>query len=332
MLPLPYVVHRPGPTLDTLGTVGDTPVIRVDGVNHLEASGELRLTTVSEQGGPGNEVRAARVLEGWLRSDSVVLPRDEARAAANPDDVSEALRRQMESSQENASAAALAELGYEVPMVLTVAEVMDISAAGGLLLPGDVIAGISRGASSLPIFDFRELTDFLAATPAGTPVTLAVQRDGEDLDVTFPTVARPEGDDRPGSLLAVFIDTDFTLPVDIEFDIKNIGGPSAGLMFSLGIVDILTPGELTGGEVIAGTGTMGVDGIVGPIGSIRQKMHGAARDGAQWFLAPTPNCGEVVGHVPDGLQVFAVSDLAEAVEVVEGIAAGDVAELPRCGG
>lgn len=331
-VPLPYVVQSPGPTVDTLGTVGDMPVIQVSGTNEYPVTaGELRLTTVSELGGPGKEVRATSVLDGWVRGDSVVLPREEALPDATRQQLSEILRRQMESSQRNASAAALQQLGWEVPMTLTVADVMEASNARGLLEAGDVITSVSADGRSLEIADFRDLTDFLAATGPGTAVTLGIERQGgAHEEATFATVARPDG--LPGSLLGVLVDTEFTLPVDIEFDINNIGGPSAGLMFSLAIVDLLTPGDLTGGQVVAGTGTMAVDGAVGPISGIRQKMHGAVRDGAHWFLAPATNCPEVVGHIPAGLQVFAVDDLGEAVGVVEGIAAGETAQLPRCPG
>jgi PDZ domain-containing protein len=134
----------------------------------------------------------------------------------------------------------------------------------------------------------------------------------------------------PGSLLGVLLDPQVELPVDVDFDIENIGGPSAGTMFALGIVDTLTPGEMTGGKSIAGTGTMDLAGNVGPIGGIRQKLVGASQAGAKWFLAPAGNCDEVVGHVPAGLDVVQVGTLGEARDAVEAIAAGDGGSLPTC--
>ena len=102
------------------------------------------------------------------------------------------------------------------------------------------------------------------------------------------------------------------------------------MMFSLGIIDRLTPGDMTGGNAIAGTGTMSFDGQVGAIGGIQQKLWGAHDDGAQWFLAPAENCSEVVGHVPDGLNVVKVSNLSEAATAVATIAEGNGATLPTC--
>jgi PDZ domain-containing protein len=102
-------------------------------------------------------------------------------------------------------------------------------------------------------------------------------------------------------------------------------------MFALGIIDTLTEGELNGGENVAGTGTIEADGTVGPIGGIRQKLYGARDAGAQYFLAPASNCDEVVGHVPDGLQVIRTSTLEESLDALEVIADdGDVDALPTC--
>jgi PDZ domain-containing protein len=156
---------------------------------------------------------------------------------------------------------------------------------------------------------------------------VTVERGGERQDLEVTTV-----DDGTGrALLGVLVDPTFDLPVDVRIEIEDIGGPSAGLMFSLGIIDTLTEPDETGGVSIAGTGTMDLTGTVGPIGGIRQKMAGADRDGAQWFLAPVDNCPEVVGHVPAGLRVAAVRTLSEARAAVEAIGSGHGDELPTCG-
>src|SRR5690606_24730529 len=104
-----------------------------------------------------------------------------------------------------------------------------------------------------------------------------------------------------------------------------------GQMFALGIIDKLTPGSLTGGAEVAGTGTITGDGDVGEIGGIRHKLYGALAAGAQWFFAPIENCGEVVGHVPHGLHVVAVDTLDDALSALEAIRSGaDAASLPTC--
>ena len=132
-------------------------------------------------------------------------------------------------------------------------------------------------------------------------------------------------------LLGVNLITDYDFPIDVTIQLNNVGGPSAGMMFALGIIDTLTPGELNGGQDFAGTGTITADGEVGPIGGIRQKMHGAQDAGAEWFLAPAANCDEVVGHVPAGLEVFSVETLDDALDVLDAVREdGDMAALPTC--
>ena len=142
--------------------------------------------------------------------------------------------------------------------------------------------------------------------------------------------ALDELDNNPAARIGILTGARYTFPYTVDFQLANVGGPSAGMMLALGIYDKLTPGALTGGAHIAGTGTITADGQVGAIGGIRQKMYGARNAGADWFLAPASNCDEVVGHVPDGLRVFAVSTLDEALTDVKAIAAHDTADLATC--
>ncbi|UNX53939.1 signal protein PDZ [Georgenia sp. TF02-10] len=330
VVPLPYAVEGPGPTVDTLGEHDGDPLIHVDGAETYPTAGDLLLTTVTVSGGPGYPVTAVDVLAGWLSAQEVVLPVESVfpdgrtRKALDAESTAE-----MTSSQTNATVAALAEVGHEVPMVLTVDQVLDGSGADGVVRPGDVVTSIqAAGEERREVTTFADLTAVLATTPAGTEVALGVQRDGAAQVLDLTTTADPARD--RGSVLGVVLMPDVELPVQVELDIEDIGGPSAGLMFALGIVDVLTPGPLTGGASVAGTGTIGLDGEVGAIGGIRQKLLGAARDGARWFLAPEANCAEVAGHVPAGLDVVAVDTLAEAHAAVAAIAAGDGDRLPGC--
>ena len=112
--------------------------------------------------------------------------------------------------------------------------------------------------------------------------------------------------------------------------VDDIGGPSAGMMYALGLIDKVTPERETGGETVAGTGTIDADGEVGAIGGVRLKMRAALRDGAAWFLAPASNCDEVVGHVPEGLRDVKVSTLQEAYEALVAIGEGHGDSLARC--
>jgi PDZ domain-containing protein len=239
------------------------------------------------------------------------------------EEVDSASALQMTTSQENATAAALTELGYEVPARLVVAEPVAGSGADGVLLPDDVLLAVG----GVEVGSFADLSAALAATAPASRAPVLVDRGGARVSVDVVT-----GDDgRGGSVLGVFLDPEFDFPVDVRIRADAIGGPSAGAMFALGIVDMLTPGALTGGQDVAGTGTISVDGEIGAINGIRLKLVGAARDGAAYFLAPRANCDEVVGHVPAGLQVVAVDDLAEATAAVTAIGEGRAGGLAGCG-
>ena len=177
-----------------------------------------------------------------------------------------------------------------------------------------------------------------AATSADA-VRAAVQR--HQPGDTFPVVVRRGGTERTvtartgesggRTALGIGLRLDYDLPVDVTLRTGNVGGPSAGLLFSLAIYDVLTPGELTGGKEIAGTGTMSDTGQVGPIGGIRQKLVGAERSGADYFLAPADNCPEVVGHVPDGLQVVKVATFDEGLAAVRTSRPATPPRCPSCG-
>lgn len=324
LMPVPYAVSSPGPTLDTLGSHDDQPLISISGAETFESTGQLRLTTVSTSGGPGFPSSVLGVLAGWVRSSALVLP---VESVFPPEATQEQLDRQNEaqmvSSQENATVAALEELGYTVPVTLTVYDAVAGSGAENIVEPGDVLVGFD----GTPLTSYGQLIDLLADTEPGSTVTLGVQRDGDNVDLPVVTSKREDGD---GSQLGVYVDPTFDPPVDVTIRIDQIGGSSAGTMFALGIIDRLTPEDEANGEVIAGTGTMDLNGAVGPIGGIRQKMAGALRDGADWFLAPAANCDQVVDHVPDGLTVVRVSTLHEAREAVEAIGAGTADDLPAC--
>jgi len=324
LMPVPYAVNSPGPTLDTLGSHDDQPLITIDGAETYDSTGELRLTTVSTTGGPGYPSSVLGVLQGWLSPSRRVLPVESVFPQdATQEQLDQQNEAQMVSSQENATVAALEELGYTVPVTLTVHEAVEGTGAVGVVEPGDVLLSYD----GTPLTSYGQLIDLLDATEPGTTVTLGVQRDGAEVDLDVVTGAR---EDDEGSQLGVYIDPTFDPPVDVSIRIDQIGGSSAGTMFALGIIDKLTPEDEAAGQVIAGTGTMDLNGAVGPIGGIRQKMAGALRDGADWFLAPVDNCDEVVGNVPDGLTVVKVATLHEAREAVEAIGAGEADDLPTC--
>ncbi|WP_129784385.1 YlbL family protein [Promicromonospora panici] len=318
VVPTPYAMRSPGPTEDTL----ERNLIQIEGARTYESTGQLRLTTVSVLGGPGYPMLSGQVIQGWLDPQRSVLPVEaifpEATTKEQQQEVSQA---EMVSSQESATAAALTELGYDVPAVLDVAGTEPGSGAEGKLEEGDVIDSFQGE----PVGTYADLIDGLADTNPGDSVTLGVQRGQRSMDVEVTT-----SDNGERAVLGVFIDPHYDFPVDVSIEIENIGGPSAGTMFALGIIDKLTPEDEANGEIIAGTGTMSPEGTVGPIGGIEQKLYGAVRDDAEWFLAPAGNCDQVVGNVPDGLNVVKVATLGEARDAVEQIGRGEGGELPTC--
>ncbi|MGO4598273.1 YlbL family protein [Terrabacter sp. 2RAF25] len=323
---LPYAVMSPGPTQDTLGSSGDgknTPIISVTGLPTYPTDGALRFTTVRVEGGPGYPVDAWDVLQAWIDPAREVLPVDDVfDPQVTKEQVAEENAIQMEGSQEEATAVALRAIGKNVPTHIAVAGLTDSSKAKDLLKVGDRITAIGGE----PIASTLAVRDALQKSRPGDTVSVTVTRGGKEQKLEVPTIVGQEGRTALGVLLG--LDHDF--PATVKIDAGAIGGPSAGLMFSLGIYDKLTPGPLAAGHQIAGTGTIDDEGKVGPIGGIRQKLAGARADGAQVFLAPADNCDEVVGHVPDGLDVFKVGTFDDARTAVEAVAKGRTGSLPRC--
>ena len=231
----------------------------------------------------------------------------------------------MVDSQKEATAAALTELGYDVGAMLTVYSFTEDSASAGVLEEGDVILS-ANGDTATDAAELREIVN----GGEGEPVELRIERDGQEETVSV-TPKETEVDGETLWLIGITLMNDFEFPIDVTIQLNNVGGPSAGMMFALGIIDTLTPDELNGGETIAGTGTIDASGVVGPIGGIRQKMWGAVGAGAEWFLAPAENCDEVVGYIPGGLRVFSVETLDDALDVLEAVREeGDLEQLPTC--
>lgn len=326
LLPVPYVIESPGPAIDVLGDYEDEKILTIDGGDEhptYPTDGELMMTTVSVDGGPGYRVTAAEVLVAWFDGTRSVLPRE----LLYPEDQSaeeSSLETsvQMSTSQQDAVAVALDELDIPYEDTVIVAGVETGAPADGVLVPGDRVLRIN-GESASDTAGFQALA---AATPAGQDVEMTVERDGKEQTLQVPT-EQADGKPRMGIVLGAGHD----FPIDVGIAVGDVGGPSAGTMFALSVYDELTPGALTGGKDIAGTGTIDAEGAVGAIGGIRQKMVGARDAGADYFLAPAENCDEVTGHVPDGLAVVKVSTFEEARHAVETIGTtGSTDDLPTC--
>ncbi|RAX44983.1 signal protein PDZ [Arthrobacter sp. AQ5-06] len=322
-VPVPYVVESPGPTFNTLGQSQGSPVISVTGHETYPAKGNLDLTTVYVDGGPNGPVSVLGAFTAWLDGSKSVQPVELLYpSGTTKEEADEQSSVAMTSSQENAVASALKELDIPFGQQLQAAGLPGGSPSAGKVEYGDIFESIN----GKPITSLAVVQEELAAGQ-GAPVSLVVQRAGESVTQTITPMDNGAG----RYILGVMLKYLFTFPFDVKISLDKVGGPSAGLMFSLGIIDTVTPGDLTGGKHVAGTGTITPDGAVGPIGGIRQKMLGARAGGAAVFLAPAENCDDVVGHVPEGLQVLKVENIAEARRAVELAGSGqDTGALPVC--
>jgi PDZ domain-containing protein len=322
-MPVPYVVESPGPIFNTLGNDNGKPVITVSGHESFPAKGNLDLTTVYVDGGPNGPVTVLEAFTAWLDRSKAVYPEE----LIYPTGVTKEQSQQesavaMTTSQENAVASALRELDIPFEQKMLVAGIPDGSPSSGKLHDNDALVSIN----GKPITALGVVQAELAAGN-GAPATVVVDRGGSRVETTI----TPNKTSAGRFILGVMLQYKFTFPFDVKISLDKVGGPSAGMMFALGIIDTVTPGDLTGGKHVAGTGTITPDGAVGPIGGIAQKMRGARSGGATMFLAPDANCDEVLGHIPDGLQVVKVGTLDEARKAVETAASGaDTSGLPAC--
>ena len=326
-LSVPYVTVSPGPTVDVLGEERGKPIVTVDGRRTYDTSGELRLTTVSVTN-PDAELSLLEAMWAWMREDQDVLP---VEVMYPKDSTAEQERAQsaaqMVSSQDTAVAVALTELGYELT---THAEVTGVSPGGpseGKLKPRDRIESID----DRPVTEVEGLLETLDEVRPGEAVEIGVRRGGERRTFEITTEAADDEPDR--AVIGILVGTGYQFPFDVRVGIdESIGGPSAGLVFALSVYDTLTPGSLTGGAVVAGTGTIAPDGSVGPIGGIREKIIGAVDAGAKLFLVPPDNCETALTAPvdPETIRLVRAETMKSAVAALETYAQDPTAELPRC--
>lgn len=330
-LQVPYLVLSPGPVFNTIGQVDGTDAIKVSGTTTYDTDGTLDMTTVSEYGGAEGGVSLAQAVLGWMSGTKRVVPRE----SIYPESEShaEAARQgaeQFATSQSHAIAAALSNLGMPVRTSVVVSAVSPGTPAQGELHAGDRITAVDGTRVTTP----DQVVSAVRSQPVGSDLRFSVVRNGSTMDVTIRSAARqddPQTSQNEAGMpyVGAGIDTLFAADFDVAFTIERVGGPSAGLMFALGLVDKLTPGPLTAGHKIAGTGTISPEGAVGAIGGIAQKMAGARGAGAELFLTPKANCADIASHIPAGLTVTPVESLAEAITAVQEFTRGQ--QVPACG-
>lgn len=336
LIPVPYSEMSPGPTVNTLGKVDGEPVLQISGHPTYKTSGNLNMTTVRVTGADYN-MNLVEAVYGWLAHDSVVVPHDTLYPGGKTEEQStQENAEEFSQSQESAKVAALTELGIPVASRVVVSTVIKDSPAQGKLHAGDVIKAVDGTAVKQP----EDVAKLVTKNKPGENVTFTVipaktaaaaEKAGKQPEGTEKiTITTKKAPKENRAIVGIQAGTDHTFPFEIDIKLADVGGPSAGLMFSLGIVDKLTPGQLTGGKFIAGTGTIDDQGKVGPIGGINMKLVGARDAGARYFLTPGDNCKAAASDTPSGLTLVKVKTIDDAKKSLEKIRAGDTAGLPSC--
>jgi Lon-like protease len=329
LLPVPFVTTRPGPVVDTLAVVDGRPVVDIVGHRTYPTRGSLDLTTVSESS-PESAVTLPQALQAWFDPHRELLPRDlvypPSQSVAQ---VQQQNAEEMQSSQQNAVVAALRLLGIAVAKSVVVQAIQRGAPALGHLRAGDAILAVDGQRITTP----AQVGLALQQTRPGDIARILVERAGKRLLVRTPTEADPS--DRTHTLVGITVAPGFKVPFGVRINLgTDIGGPSAGTMFALAIVDKLTPGALTGGAVVAGTGEITPAGTVGIIGGIQQKIAGAVAHGSRIFLVPAGNCAEALGagYSSSQIRLVRISTLRGAVAALHALAKNPAAHVPSCEG
>jgi PDZ domain-containing protein len=314
--PTCLVALRPGPVEDAL------ELTAVSGARTYGSAGEMLLTTVAVD--PSIDL-VDWVIDGFDPSIDLV-----SRDRVYPPDTGEdEVRREQEvlmrSSQTEATLAALTYLGYDLDAAYDGAEITALSeptsVEPGQLEPGDVIVAVDGE----PTLDNTAVGAAVRANAVGDTIEITFRRGERELTTEVELIASPDDPDRP--IVGVLLTSHVDLPVAVDIDAGNIGGPSAGLSFALAIVDELGEEDLTGGAVVAGTGTIDAEGRVGAIGGVVQKVVGSLQREdaapATVFLVPRGNLDEARGAPVDReLLLVPVDTLADAVDALRDLNAG----------
>lgn len=317
---VPFVSLGPGPTFNTLGEIDGKQVVDIKGTDKVRPTkGNLNMTTVSQSDG----LSMGQALALWFSGREQLVPRDLVYPPdKSKDEVDTSNTKDFKSSEDNAEYAALSYLKY--PKAVTVENVADPGPSAGKLQAGAAIDKVN----DKPVANLEEFAAILKATKPGDPLIVDFRRKDGSLGTTTITLGKRPDPDQTYGFVGVTVQDAPWASFTIDFNLANIGGPSAGLMFSLAVVDKLTTGDLNDGKFVAGTGTISADGKVGPIGGITHKMLAAQEAGATIFLVPAENCADAKSAQDDDLQLIRVETLSQAVDALHTVSAGG--EPPGC--
>lgn len=335
---VPYAEMSPGPTVNTLAEHDGEPVLQISGRTTYPTTGHLNMTTVRVTSADYN-MNLVEAVYGWLAPDNKVVPHDTLYPEGKTEQQStQENAEEFSQSQESAKVAALKELGIPVKSWVIVATVLKGSPAEGRLHAGDVIKAVDGTAVKGPDDVAKLVTRHKPGQDVAFTIVPAKEQAAAEKaqktatrteNVTIAT-AKSHDSGRQRAIVGISAGTDHTFPFTIDIKLADVGGPSAGLMFTLGIIDKLTPDDLTGGKFVAGTGTIDDDGHVGPIGGVEMKTVGARDKGAQYFLTPKDNCADAAKDTPEGLTLVRVNTLDDALNALKDIRTGKTADLPKC--
>jgi PDZ domain-containing protein len=309
-LTLPYYAFSGGPVGDAVGAVS------VAGPDTYRPAGELLMLTVS-----GQRVNPFEALVAGLDGDVDLVP---VAAVRTPDESDEEFvarnRAAMDVSAETAITVALRRLGYEVGLTsdgVSVLEVVAGAPAASVLEQGDILVEVD----GVPVRLVEEVGPIIAQRRVGEVVSVVIRRAGEDLPLDVELAARTDDPAVPMiGITGQALNPRFDFPFDIRIDAGQIGGPSAGMMYTLAVIDLLTPGDLARGHVVAGTGTIDLEGVVGPIGGVRQKVVAAEAAGAEYVLVPQGNYQEALTAKRTRVELVPVETLDQALAFFDGLA------------
>lgn len=314
---VPYVSLGPGPTFDTLGKVEGREVVDIKGADVHPTKGHLNMTTVSQR----DNLTLGQALTLWMSGREQLVPRDLVYPPdKTKDEIDEGNAQEFKRSEDSAEYAALGYLKY-APAV-TVETVSKDGASTGKLKEGDAIDAVN----GTPVSNLEQFQALMAKTKPGDEVILDFRRKNAPPGIAI--IKLGSAPDKEQGVLGIGVVEAPWAPFTIDFNLANIGGPSAGLVFSLAVIDKLTTGDLSGDRVVAGTGTIDADGKVGSIGGITHKILAAHEAGASVFLVPTDNCEEAKSAHEDGMDLVKVENLEGAVDALKALSGGG--EAPHC--
>ncbi|MBL1076357.1 PDZ domain-containing protein [Nocardia sp. 2] len=315
---VPFVALGPGPTFNTLGDVEGKQVVEVRDVPVDPTTGNLNMTTVSVR----DRLNIFEAFGLWLDGQHGLVPRAEVYPPGiSREEIDKSNQQEFKNSEDDAELAALNYL--KMPTAVELQNVTEDGPSKDALRKGDQLVSVD----GKPVVTAKDVVTAVSTTKPGTAIPVVFKRDGVEQTAQITVGRRP--DDAEKGYLGITPVEISTGPIQVDFNLAEIGGPSAGLMFTLALIDKLTPGELSGGKFVAGTGTIDPDGKVGPIGGIQYKMMAAREAGAETFLVPAANCNEALQRTPDGLRLVKVENLTAAVDSLAAINSGK--EAPSCG-